>query len=216
MLSVLDTQLLGLAVFLLSSGLILRGLVRRARPSAPVTVVARRPPLRGTGLLWVVGTLTAAFWPVGALVLPFLAYHWPALPDVAGSWAVQVVGAALVVAGGALFGSASRVLGVHMTPAIQAQEGHRLVQDGPYRWVRHPVYTAVLTISLGQTLLFLSPVAALLTVVLVILAVDRARLEEELLRSPQVFGDAYEAYRARTGRFLPRLGGGSGTGPDRS
>ncbi len=92
---------------------------------------------------------------------------------------------------------------MHLTPAIQVQAGHRLVETGPYRTVRHPLYTAIMLIAAGQTLLFLSLPMGVLTLILVGLATYRARLEEGLLRSPAAFGARYDAYMARTGRFLP-------------
>ncbi len=112
------------------------------------------------------------------------------------------------LAGGLLFFAAVRALGRHMTPAIQVQEGHQLVQEGPYRYIRHPVYTAIVTGATGLSLLYLSPILALITILLVGLATYRARIEEELLGSSEGFGPAYSAYVARTGRFLPRTRSG--------
>jgi len=79
------------------------------------------------------------------------------------------------------------------------------MQTGPFRYIRHPVYTAIVGAALGQTLLLLSLPLALLTLLLAGLALYRARAEEALLRSPKAFGATYDAYMARTGRFLPRL-----------
>jgi protein-S-isoprenylcysteine O-methyltransferase Ste14 len=174
-------------------------------PRGPVRVVARRPSASGTQSIWILGTLIAVFWPVGAFVAPMYAYHWPTTPDFFGSWAVQLLGVGLSASGGILFARSARALGRQMTPVIQVQEGHQLLQTGPFRYIRHPVYTAIVTGALGQTLLFLSPPLAFLTVLLAGLAMYRARLEEALLSSPQAFGAAYASYMARTGRFLPRL-----------
>lgn len=184
---------------------ILVGLVRRRRPTAPLRVVARKHPPLWTEVVWVLGTGVAVFWPVGAFVLPGYSYHWPPIPDFAGSSAVQILGAALGVGGGFLFAKAAQALGTQMTALIQLQEGHELRKNGPYRYIRHPVYTAIMAIAFGQALLFLSPLAALLLPVLVGLAIYRSGLEESLLRSPEAFGATYDAYMARTGRFLPRL-----------
>jgi protein-S-isoprenylcysteine O-methyltransferase Ste14 len=184
---------------------ILAGLARRHRPTGPVRVRAKRDPPRWTEVVWFLGTFAALFWPIGIFLIPTYAYHWPAFPDFAGSWVVQLLGIPLGIAGGMLFSRAARALGTQMTPAIQVQEGHQLLQTGPYRLVRHPVYTAIIAIALGQTLLFLSPLAAILTLVMLGLAEYRAHLEEGLLRSPEGFGATYDAYMARTGRFLPRL-----------
>lgn len=181
------------------------GPVQRRFPREPVRVVAKRPPAPGTQALWVGGTLLAVLWPVGVFLAPLYAYHWPALPDFPGSWVVQAVGVVLGASGGVLFFRSARAMGRQMTPAIQVQEGHRLLQDGPYRYVRHPVYTAILAVALGQTLLYLSLPLAVVSGMLVALALYRSRQEESLLRSPEGFGAAYDAYARRTGRFLPRL-----------
>jgi len=184
---------------------VLGGLARRRRVAQPVRVVAERNPPKWTEVVWVLGTFVALFWPLGIFLLPTIAYHWPAFPDFPDSWAVQVLGVVLGIAGGLLFSSAARALGSQMTPAIQVQQNHQLLQTGPYRRIRHPVYTAILAIAVGQTLLFLSPLAALLTLLMVGLAEYRAHLEESLLSSPEAFGTTYTAYMSRTGRFLPRF-----------
>jgi protein-S-isoprenylcysteine O-methyltransferase Ste14 len=178
-------------------------------PRARARVVARRESARGTEAAWVGGALVASFWSVGVLLVPEYAYHWPPFPDFPYSAVVQLLGFAVSLAGGLLFFAAVRALGRHMTPAIQLQEGHQLVQEGPYRYIRHPAYTAILTGAIGVSVLYLSTVLALLTVLLVGMAVYRARLEEDLLGSTEGFGATYQAYRARTGRFLPRVRSGT-------
>ncbi len=184
---------------------VLVGLGRRPRSTEPPDVVARQLPAKGTQSLWLSGTFLAIFWPVGIFLIPMYAYHWPPLPDFPYSWVVQVWGVAFGVFGGVLFSRASRTLGKQMTPVIELRRGHQLIQTGPYRFVRHPVYTAIVLIALGQALLFLSLPAAVLTVLLAGLANYRARLEEALLGSAAGFGTMYQSYVARTGRFLPRL-----------
>ncbi len=181
------------------------GIAQRRRALGEVHVVARKDPVRGTTILWVGGTLVATFWPLGFFLLPQFAYHWPAFPDFPASWVVQIIGVAFGVTGGVLFSRAARALGTQMTPEIRIQQGHQLIEVGPYRRIRHPVYTAILFVAFGQSLLFLSLPAALLALLLAALAVYRADLEERLLSSPDAFGATYDAYAARTGRFLPRL-----------
>jgi protein-S-isoprenylcysteine O-methyltransferase Ste14 len=171
----------------------------------PIKVVTERKPARGSLPVWIAGTLVAIFWPAGVFLVPAYAYHWPAFPDFEGSWVVQVVGAFVSAGGGVLYSRSAQALGKQMTPAIQVRQGHELVERGPYRFVRHPVYTAIVMIALGQSLLFLSMPLALLALLLAGLAVYRSGLEEALLRSPEAFGSSYDAYVARTGRFLPRL-----------
>jgi protein-S-isoprenylcysteine O-methyltransferase Ste14 len=174
-------------------------------PRRVVRVVAKRNPQRWTEVVWASGSLVAAFWSIGVLLVPSYAYHWPATPDFLGSEIVQLIGFLTSAAGGILFFAAVRALGRHMTPEIRVEEGHRLVQEGPYRYIRHPAYTAIITAAGGLSVLYLSPLLTLVTLLLVGMAVYRAHLEEDLLSSQDGFGKTYTEYVARTGRFLPRI-----------
>ncbi|MGA8303818.1 MAG: isoprenylcysteine carboxylmethyltransferase family protein [Thermoplasmata archaeon] len=194
----------GLAL-VVTCGVILIGLARRPRLTPPVEVVAAGAPAKGTQFLWIAGTLVSVLWGVGVFVAPEYAYHWPAFADFPGSWAVQVLGVALSVSGGFLFSRAAQTLGKQLTPAIQLRKDHQLIQTGPYRYIRHPVYTAIILVALGGALFFLSLPLGILTILLLGLAFYRARLEEALLAAPEAFGATYREYIARTGRFLPRL-----------
>jgi len=189
------------------AGVVLGVLVGRLRlPSLrePVRVIATRKSAVGTQAAWILGVLVAILWPIGAFLAPTYAYHWPAFPDFLASWVVQTLGVVLGLTGGILYSRSARLLGRQMTPVIRVQQGHQLMQTGPFRYIRHPVYTAIVAVALGQTLFFLSLPLALLTLMLAGLAFYRARLDETLLRSPEAFGATYDAYMARTGRFLPR------------
>lgn len=96
-------------------------------------------------------------------------------------------------------------IGTNITQTVAIKAGHRLVTHGPYRWVRHPLY------SVG-TLMFLSIalmaanwfIAAGSLVVLLLLTLRLPREEQMLILR---FGDEYRRYMQRTGRYLPRLGG---------
>ena len=77
-----------------------------------------------------------------------------------------------------------------------------VVTRGPYRWVRHPLYTAELTYFLGIVLASPSPWNLALWGALVLIQGTRARNEERCLEQDA----AYQAYRgAVPHRFLPRL-----------
>jgi len=79
----------------------------------------------------------------------------------------------------------------------------RLVVRGPYRWVRNPMYVAVLAVILGQALWFRAPGLLLYgAVVAACFALFVRGYEEPHLR--RTFGAEYEAYVARVGRWLPR------------
>jgi protein-S-isoprenylcysteine O-methyltransferase Ste14 len=114
-------------------------------------------------------------------------------------WIAACVGAATLPAIAWVLGS----LGRNVSETVLTKEGHVLVTHGPYRWVRHPLYTTglILLVSLGV-------VAANAFVLLLTFAafggirwVVIPREEGELLAR---FGERYESYRRTTGRFLPR------------
>lgn len=80
----------------------------------------------------------------------------------------------------------------------------RVVTDGPYAYVRHPIYTAALMIWVSVAIGFGSTIAGLITIAYVVPSYYiYSRSEEEMML--QHFGDAYRVYRDGTGGFLPRL-----------
>jgi protein-S-isoprenylcysteine O-methyltransferase Ste14 len=113
-------------------------------------------------------------------------------------------GAWLVGLGGALLGlwalSCNRPGNFNIRPA--PREGGQLVQRGPYRWIRHPMYAAVIAVGLAcawaaSTLLGWSGLAALVAVL-----TTKARFEERWMLAGH---PGYAAYRTRTWRFLPGI-----------
>lgn len=75
-----------------------------------------------------------------------------------------------------------------------------LVTDGPYRFIRHPIYTAVCVFVLAGVAAHPSPVAYALAALVVIGAVGRVVAEETLLREKY---PAYADYSKRTARMVP-------------
>ena len=109
---------------------------------------------------------------------------------------LMLAGAVLTLASVFLMGRAWRI---GIDPAQQSE----LAEDGPYRWVRHPIYGGFLVTLVGNVLVVPDPrvdVVALLTTLGILY--EAVREEQHLLRT---FGDRYARYMARTGRFLPRL-----------
>jgi protein-S-isoprenylcysteine O-methyltransferase Ste14 len=96
---------------------------------------------------------------------------------------------------------ARRHLGRNWAAEVRIGVDHELVRTGPYRWVRHPIYTAMLGMFLG-TAIASSQYHALLGVALLFVAyIRKTRLEEEILS--RVFPTDYEAYRRSTWRLVP-------------
>jgi len=96
-----------------------------------------------------------------------------------------------------------RSLGKNVSETVLTKERHELITHGPYRWVRHPLYT---TASLG--IFALGLVAAnwfmllMISLIVMLLPALVAKEEAQLIEK---FGDEYREYMQHTGRFLPRL-----------
>lgn len=115
-----------------------------------------------------------------------------------------VMGAALIPALLWMF----RSIGSNISETVLTRSEHRLVTHGPYRWVRHPLYSlaSLLMLSLGlisaSGFILAFGVVILVGVALVVIPREEANLVA-------AFGDEYRAYMSRTGRFVPKLGLGS-------
>jgi protein-S-isoprenylcysteine O-methyltransferase Ste14 len=95
-----------------------------------------------------------------------------------------------------------RTLGRNLTDTVVVRKDAHLVEKGPYRYVRNPMYTGVLAagISIGLALgTWLTPLGA---VAMFILFAIRTRTEEKYLI--ERFGDSYRDYMRRVGRFFPK------------
>jgi protein-S-isoprenylcysteine O-methyltransferase Ste14 len=134
------------------------------------------------------------------MIIPrWLAWSFVMLPD----W-LRWLGVALGASGAALLAWSHRALGENFFGGMKLRRGHQLVQDGPYRWMRHPIYSAFLALGFAWFFLTQSWFAAGAWLLSIAIALaTRLRAEEEMLA--EAFGKEFEAYRARTGRFLPRL-----------
>jgi protein-S-isoprenylcysteine O-methyltransferase Ste14 len=96
-------------------------------------------------------------------------------------------------------------IGSGITPTSATRQQHTLVTGGPYRWVRHPLYTLGSSMFVSFGMLADNWFVALLGVFAFILMAIRTPKEEANLI--ERFGDEYREYMKRTGRFLPKLGG---------
>lgn len=123
-----------------------------------------------------------------------------ALPDIA-----RLGGVSLGAGGLALFAWMFHHLGTNVTSTAMPRREATLVTSGPYRWVRHPMYTAALLMGIAAALLTANLVVAIGGFAMFGLLAARSRLEERRLE--EKFGAAYRAYQRRTGRFLPRWRG---------
>jgi protein-S-isoprenylcysteine O-methyltransferase Ste14 len=102
----------------------------------------------------------------------------------------------------ALAWAATRHLGKQWRYKAALSQDHELIQTGPYRWVRNPIYTSMLGMLLATLAAWTWwPMAVGSLLAFLIGTEIRVRAEERLLA--EHFKDSYEAYRARTSAFIP-------------
>jgi protein-S-isoprenylcysteine O-methyltransferase Ste14/membrane-associated phospholipid phosphatase len=111
----------------------------------------------------------------------------------------DVIGLLIVVAGVLI---RMWAVGQLRVPQRRHGSGDSLVTTGPYAYVRHPIYVANALIGIGVALLA-ENAAALLVIPAVTCVLYRLIVPVEELRLREVFGPAYETYRARVPRWMP-------------
>jgi protein-S-isoprenylcysteine O-methyltransferase Ste14 len=118
------------------------------------------------------------------------------------SWVAVGAGAALLAAGLWLFHRSHADLGTNWSITLEVRAGHRLVTNGVYRRIRHPMYSALLLYSVGQVLVVPNwIVAPTYLVPFALLVALRLGPEERLMR--EQFGKDWDAYAKRTKRLVP-------------
>jgi protein-S-isoprenylcysteine O-methyltransferase Ste14 len=130
-------------------------------------------PIRGLG----------RFLPVSPLIM-------------AGGLAVEALGLCLAI-------WARRHLGRNWSGEISVKVDHQLIRSGPYRLLRHPIYTGILTMYLGPTLVTGEWLAVVGLVMALFAYWRKIRLEEATLGG--AFGPEYDAYRRTTWALVPGL-----------
>jgi isoprenylcysteine carboxyl methyltransferase (ICMT) family protein YpbQ len=109
----------------------------------------------------------------------------------------------LIAAGSAwLVNASARRLGKQWALAARLVEGHTLIQDGPYRFVRNPIYAGMLGLLVATGLATMRPIQLMFAILLFALGTFiRIRSEERLLR--QAFGAEFEAYARKVPALIP-------------
>lgn len=175
-----------------------------------------------TGFRGVHGAPFSAAWSGGVLfalgaaatvAAPLLAWTGTA-PPVPALLGPATLGAGLLLTAAGTAGTlwAQLAMGVSWRIGVDPNERTTLVTHGPFRWVRNPIFTAMLTGLAGIALLVPGPLA-LLAFATTLAGVElqvRATEEPYLIRT---HGAAYLGWAARTGRFLPGVGRLTGMAP---
>lgn len=134
-------------------------------------------------------------------------YHVP-MPD----W-VRWLGGFISLTGIAGFYWSHHALGKNWAIALEIKKEHALVTDGPYRFVRHPMYAAIYVIAIGLSLLSANwLIAVVFLIPFTLMYLVRVPSEEEMML--EYFGAAYRNYMTKTGRLIPRFRATRHTRPD--
>lgn len=96
-----------------------------------------------------------------------------------------------------------RSLGNNITDTVQTRSNAQLVLQGPYRYIRHPLYSFGVLFFVGIAMMAANALILLFGAVALTMLLLRTPNEEGKL--VEKFGDSYRAYMEQTGRFWPRL-----------
>jgi protein-S-isoprenylcysteine O-methyltransferase Ste14 len=121
-----------------------------------------------------------------------------------GSVGLSVAGLLLLWVGLAIRIWAIVVLGRSFRMTVEVDADQKVVDGGPYRWVRHPSYSGIMLLMLGLGLFYGNwPALLILLVLPTAILIHRIGVEEAVLT--EVMGRPYADYAARTKRLVPKL-----------
>jgi protein-S-isoprenylcysteine O-methyltransferase len=140
--------------------------------------------------------------PVEWLLPPMLILF--GLGEIQAEWLpVRLVGLAVGLGGAAVLIWAAAALGRFLVHEAAVFQDHALITSGPYRMLRHPIYSGYLAMLLGSGLGTLNVWLLALWPLSLLGILVQAGAEERLLVAK--FGEAYRHYAGRTGQLVPRL-----------
>ncbi len=184
-------------IVIFSSLTVVRVSYRIASGAVHDRVFSRREGTLPVILRWILGV--PLLYATGAFMFMPERHSWMYLPvPLAGRIAGIVLGLGAVI----IIFLVHRELGTCFSSTLVIRKNHRLVRTGPYRFVRHPMYSSYLMLFIGAFLVSGNwviggcGVAVIATLMTVRLAREEAMLAE-------AFGAEYADYRASTGMFIP-------------
>jgi protein-S-isoprenylcysteine O-methyltransferase Ste14 len=130
------------------------------------------------------------------VVLLLLPWRQPTVLSLASGIALAICGMVLAI-------TSMRTLGRALTPTPVPLEGAGLRTSGSYRFVRHPIYSALLLITLGFVIAVGSLASWVWALVIVGFFWGKSRWEDTLLR--ENYPGEWDAWASRTGALIPRL-----------
>lgn len=94
-------------------------------------------------------------------------------------------------------------LDIQWSAQLQLKQDHYLVTTGPYSYIRHPLYLAMMGWGVAVALLTANWIFVAISILVLAGVIGRIPKEEQMLI--ENFGDEYKAYMQRTGRFFPKI-----------
>jgi protein-S-isoprenylcysteine O-methyltransferase Ste14 len=179
--------------------------------ASTVVMIAIRAPHGRRSRIVKVGTSHKTRLETSLLVLAWVGFFVPLVWVVSRAFAFAeyslgtgplVAGVVCLVIGLWLFHRSHADLGTNWSVTLELREQHRLITQGVYRHIRHPMYLAIALYSIGQALVIPNWMAGPSNLIaFAILLALRLRAEETMM--VEEFGDEYAAYSARTKCFIP-------------
>jgi protein-S-isoprenylcysteine O-methyltransferase Ste14 len=168
--------------------------------------VVRRDTLRGKAWHFLRTLLPEPGMIVGIVVLEVAAYAVPHSIWAVMTWQQSIltdVGVVLVIVGVALMIWARLTLGPMWAGRPMIQDHHELRTDGPYGLVRHPIYTGILAVMFGVTLMAGFGFTAVILAFVVAWLLWRARVDDRILAD--TFGEPFLVYQAQVPALVPGI-----------
>jgi protein-S-isoprenylcysteine O-methyltransferase Ste14 len=94
-------------------------------------------------------------------------------------------------------------IGKEWSPQLQLREEHHIVTTGPYSRIRHPLYSAMMGYAISLVLVTANWFFIFFSAAAIVGTISRIPREEKMMI--EGFGEEYQAYMQRTGRFFPKL-----------
>ncbi len=159
-------------------------------------------------LMWIVWLPLVALW----LVLPYLSLardqgllgSVPAFTQSRGYSALRWIAAICAVCCLLLTSVCWSRMGRHWRMDVPARGEEELITDGPFHYVRHPIYSLSMLLMICSAVVV--PTVPMLGIALVHLVLMQLKARHEERHLLRVHGQAYRSYLARSGRFIPRRG----------
>jgi protein-S-isoprenylcysteine O-methyltransferase Ste14 len=162
----------------------------------------RTPVVRNARGAREIALLSVSLTGLGILPFVYIATGFPRFADYSFRPAQAWIGLVVAIASLTMFRLTHKALGRNWSVSLQVRESHKLISDGIYRRVRHPMYTAFWLWAVAQALLLPNWCAGCAGLVgFGILFFGRVKKEEELML--ESFGDDYREYMSRTSRVIP-------------